>query len=96
MQKKIWNWWSKWKDLEKIGCLKKMDIICEIYALLKKCINDNQRVTWQVEFGPHGDTPHNNFTFINKSLIKWPNFIEQVGSLLQWSYFINENCMQNK
>jgi len=48
-----------------------MDFRCESYALLKKNINDNQRATWQVEFGPHGDTPpSNNLTFINKFLMK--------------------------
>jgi hypothetical protein len=30
---------------------------CESYALLKKCINGNQRSTWQVKFGPRGDAP---------------------------------------
>jgi hypothetical protein len=37
----------------------KMDFESEIYALLKKDINNNQRATWQVEVGPHGDTPPN-------------------------------------
>jgi hypothetical protein len=30
---------------------------CESYALLKKCINGNQRATWQVGVGPCGDAP---------------------------------------
>jgi hypothetical protein len=37
----------------------KMDFGCESYALLKKCINGNQRAMWQVEVGPHGDVPPN-------------------------------------
>jgi hypothetical protein len=37
----------------------KMDLGCESYAFLKKGINDNQRTTWQVEFGPRGDSPPN-------------------------------------
>ena len=47
-----------------------MDFGCESYALLKKDINGNQRATWQVEVGPHGDTPPNNLNFTNKLLMK--------------------------
>jgi hypothetical protein len=47
----------------------KMNFICESYSLLKKCTNGNQRATWQVEVGPHGDAPpSNNLTFTNKLL----------------------------
>ena len=48
----------------------KIDFGCESYALFKKGINDNQRVTWQVEVGPRGDNPPNNLTFTNKFLMK--------------------------
>jgi hypothetical protein len=35
----------------------KTDFRCESYALLKKDINGNKRVMWQVKDGPHGDAP---------------------------------------
>jgi hypothetical protein len=57
----------------KIGCLKntalKMNFGCEIYALFKNNINNNQRVTWKVEVGPRGDDPP-YLTFLISSLLK--------------------------
>jgi hypothetical protein len=47
-----------------------MNFESESYALLKKGINGNQRAMWQVEVGPHGDSPPNSLTFTNKLLMK--------------------------
>jgi hypothetical protein len=52
----------------------KMDFRCEIYSLLEKNINGNQRATWQVEVHPRGDAPpYETFpisSLLNKLLMK--------------------------
>jgi hypothetical protein len=39
----------------------KTDFRCERHSLLKKGINGNQKSTWKVEVGKHGDA-HPNYT----------------------------------
>jgi hypothetical protein len=55
----------------------------KVIPFKKKNINGNQRAMWQVEVGPHGDTP-NNLTFINNFLYEVIHFYKKKrGSLLQ-------------
>jgi hypothetical protein len=68
------NKWMVWMKISKKNRLYKKktlktDFGCESYAFLKKHINNNQRDTWKVEIGPHGDAPP-YITLYIKSLLQ--------------------------